>query len=426
VAPQQSTPGRPEDQVEDFRQMLRRFREQRGWSQKHLARVSGVDNSHLARIERGERDCSADVAQWLDTALGADGDLLASHQTTNTETHARGDAEAVKRRTIILGTLTGLALGGASPAVALEAVGHGLSVGADTDADDWAGIAVEYGLDYYTTPPEYMIERLGADLTVLQHQLVPQPDNRDLLRVAGQLAVVMAMTLTASGQLGWARRWWRRARRHGDKSCDVDTQVLVRAWEVTSGGYEGRNPDPLVLLADEAVALGGHRATAAVAGLHAGRAQALALSGRHDEAVDAVRQVEQVTNQIPASVAAESESLWGWPEHRAVHTASYVYTEAGRYQEAAEAQARADDVYPARMGRLRTQVGLHEAMCLIRQRDIPGGLRHAADLLDALPPDQHNAILYAVGHRLMSHVPAIERGRPEADEVRQRLVAPAI
>jgi hypothetical protein len=119
--------------------------------------------------------------------------------------------------------------------------------------------------------------------------------------------------------------------------------------------------------------------------------------------------------------------LVGWPEHRALHTASYVYTEAGRYGDAAAAQARAHEVYPTRMARLRTQVGLHEAICLIRQRDIPGGLRHAADLLDALPPNQHNAILYEVGRRLMSNVPTIEKGRPEADELHQRLEAgPAV
>jgi hypothetical protein len=207
---------------------------------------------------------------------------------------------------------------------------------------------------------------------------------------------------------------------------DIDTQILVRAWEVTSGGYERRRPDTLVVIADEAVALAGHRATAALVGLHAGRAQALARCGRHEEAVDAVREVEKITGRIPASVAAESESLWGWPEHRALHTASYVYTEAGQYDDAA-AQARAHEVYPTRMARLRTQVGLHEAICLIRQRDISGGLRHAADLLDALPADQHNAILYEVGHRLMSHVPTIEKRRPEADELLQRLeTGPAV
>jgi hypothetical protein len=39
-----------------------------------------------------------------------------------------------------------------------------------------------------------------------------------------------------------------------------------------------------------------------------------------------VRVVEDVTAGIVAEVAADAESLFGWPEHRLRHTQSYVYT----------------------------------------------------------------------------------------------------
>jgi transcriptional regulator with XRE-family HTH domain/lipopolysaccharide biosynthesis regulator YciM len=52
------------------------LRQGRGWSQKRLARASFVDNSHISRIERGEREPGRPVLERIATALGCTADYL--------------------------------------------------------------------------------------------------------------------------------------------------------------------------------------------------------------------------------------------------------------------------------------------------------------------------------------------------------------
>ena len=207
------------------------------------------------------------------------------------------------------------------------------------------------------------MEQLAADLNILQIMIGADngPGRAGLSRAAARMAVIVAMTLVAGGQLLLARRWWHTARQAADESGDVDTQVLVRAWETVNGCYNHRPLPDVLALSNEAVHLAGGRVSAAAAGLHAGRAQALALLGRRTEAETEVRQVADITEQLPGTVVADVESLWGWPEHRLRHTESYVYTHIGDLTAAQAAQDRALILYPASQARLRTQVELHRA-----------------------------------------------------------------
>jgi thioredoxin-like negative regulator of GroEL len=70
------------------------------------------------------------------------------------------------------------------------------------------------------------------------------------------------------------------------------------------------------------------------------------------------------------------------------------------------AQEQALALYPASQARLRTQVRLHRASCLIQSGHVSDGLRHAADLLDALPADQHNEPLHEVARQVVAVVPS--------------------
>ncbi|MDW5327547.1 hypothetical protein [Plantactinospora sp. KLBMP9567] len=45
------------------------------------------------------------------------------------------------------------------------------------------------------------------------------------------------------------------------------------------------------------------------------------------------------------------------------------------------------------------------ASCLIQSGHVSDGLRHAAELLDALPADQHNELLHEVAHQVVAVVP---------------------
>jgi tetratricopeptide (TPR) repeat protein len=262
-----------------------------------------------------------------------------------------------------------------------------------------------------------------ADLAVLQTVIAADTTSRRpaLLQAAGRLSVIVALGLVASGQPLLARRWWSTADRLADESGDPDTQVLTRAWNVVNGCYDGRPLAQAIALSDRALPLAGDRPTAATCGLLAGRAQALALAGRHTEATAAVEQLADITARLPATLTSEVESLWGWPEHRLRHTESYVHTYTGALAEAEAAQDRALELYPASQVRLRTQVQLHRASCLIQAGHVADGLRYAADLIDGLPSEQHNEVFYAVARQVAAVVPSTEHRQPVYGELTARV-----
>ncbi|MBF9129379.1 XRE family transcriptional regulator, partial [Plantactinospora sp. S1510] len=233
-------------------------------SLRRFAEVAGIDFGYVGQIERGERRCSPEWAEICDQTVGAEGELMAAHRAEN----ATGTGAEVRRRTVVMG----LALGASSPAVAVEALRHGLDSAIGADLDEWQTITEDYARDFYTTPPARLVEQLGLDLTMLQHMLSADPANRDLLRAAGQLAVIMAMALASTGQTTMARRWWRTARHKADQSGDVDTRLWARDWETVNGTYERRPIHEIIALADEAVALADGRPCRGTAGVLAGRA----------------------------------------------------------------------------------------------------------------------------------------------------------
>lgn len=406
--------------MDAFGPAMRRLRETRGLSLRALSAQVSYDHGYLGQIERGRRHPTAAVAAAVDRALHADGTLMGVYE----EAMVEGE---MQRRAVLRG-LSALAVG--SPTmIALEALRQGIGVSIDADHDSWEQVAADYGRAFYTTPHDLLLQQLAGDLTVLQQMIAGQtgPRRRALTRVAGQLSVIVAMALAASGQTHIAARWWTSARHAADEAGDPDTQILVRSWMVVSGGYERRPLPDLIALADETVALVGGRTTSAVAGLHAGRAQALARAGRHADAVAAVQDVEHVTERIPADVARDDESLFGWPEHRLRHTQSYVFTHVGELADAIAAQDRALTLYAASQARLRTQVALHRAACLIKDGHVADGLRYAADLLDDLPREHHNTVLYEVARQVLATVPTLDRGRSEAGDLRLRIEAgPAV
>lgn len=365
----------------------------------------------------GDADACPDLSELPRQAtLGVGGALLAAHLAGG------NNEEDVMERRVVLRTLTRLAAATASPMIALEALRHGLEHLADADPDEWDAIAADYAVAFYSFPAIALVDQLGADLTVLEHTLAAKP-HADLHRVAAQLSVVMAMALASTQQVPLAHRWWRTARRYADQSRDLDMRIWVRDWEVVNGTYERRPIRRILNLADETIALADDHVCRGTAGVWSGRAQALALAGRDEDAIDALHATADVTDRMPTAVVADAESMLGWPEVRLRHTESYVYTHLGMTDQAMAAQDRALHLYPAELARERAQLQMHRASCLIQRGDIPDGLRYAASVLDELPAHQHNALLYEVGQRVMQVVPGTEHRLAEYGELHERLLA---
>lgn len=403
--------------MDGFGDILRRHRTAAGWSLRKFAELTAYDFGYLGQLERGSRPLNADVVAAYDRALSAGGALETAYASRQA-----GDTDM--RRRVVLQAMGALA---AVPAVdrlvGWEALRHGLGAAVNIDHDEWAEIVAQYGRGYYLQPHDQVMAQVGRDLTVLQHQLAADGGQRRplLLRAAGRLSVLVALGLVASGQTLLARRWWVSAQRVADESGDAETMLLTRAWDVVNGCYDGRTPSVVVALSDEVLPLVVGIPSAATCGLLAGRAQALSLAGRHAEAVATVRMLADSTEQLPAAVTADVESLWGWPEHRLRHTESWVYTHAGDQRAAALAQERALELYPESQRRLRTQVQLHQAAALCRGGHIPDGLRLAADLLDGLPAEQHNELVRVVARQVAAAVPETERRRPVYGELMERV-----
>ncbi|MBM0237142.1 helix-turn-helix transcriptional regulator [Micromonospora sp. ATA32] len=403
--------------MDSFGHILRQHRIAAGLSLRDLGALVSFHYSHIAQVERGERRPTEAMAEACERVLTAGGAL--------TEAYLReqaGDTD-MRRRSILQAMGALAAVPAVDRLVGWEALRHGLGAAVDVDHDEWAQIVADYGHGYYRQPHDQLMAQLGRDMAVLQHQIAADRGARRplLLRAAGRLSVIIALGLVASGQAVVARRWWATAQRVADESQDGDTIVLTRAWDVVNGCYDGRTPAAVVALSDDVVPLLDGPPSAASCGLLAGRAQALSLAGRHADAVATVRQLADQVDRLPDPVVADVESLWGWPEHRLRHTESWVYTHAGHYRAADVAQQRALELYPPSQVRLRTQVQLHRAAAFIRGGHIPDGLRMAADLLDALPADQHNELVRAVARQVAAAVPETDRRRPVYGELVERV-----
>ncbi|MGA4683216.1 helix-turn-helix domain-containing protein [Micromonospora sp. AB353] len=402
--------------MDQFGDILGRHRVAAGWSLRKFAEHIRYDFGYLGQIERGARPANPAVVTAYDRALSTDGSIRKAYDS------GRADDVDMPRRSVLQAMTSLAALPTVDRMVGWEALRHGLDAAVDVDSDAWAEIVSSYGTAYYRQPHDQLMTQLGRDLTVLQHQLAASDDRRrpQLLRAAATLSVIVALSLVASGHALLSRRWWASAQRAADESGDPDTRVLTRAWDIVNGCYDGRRPMTVVAISDEVLPLAG-RPSAATCGLLAGRAQALSLAGRHDEAVATVRHLSEQIEKLPAAVVGNVESLWGWPEHRLRHTESWVYTHSSDRRAAEAAQARALELYPASQIRLRTQVQLHQAAATVRAGDITDGLTAAADLLDRLPREQHNELVRAVTLQVTAAVPDRERHRPLYTELMDRV-----
>ncbi len=304
-------------------------------------------------------------------------------------------------------------------ATILEAVRHELNRSmADNritaDADEWQEVAREYGQTYLTTSPATLLKALITDLGGVQLTLQHQSDEtvqRKLLQAGALLAAFTAQTVANMGDLMEARRWWRTARQAADRSADPSTMLWVRGREVVRAGYE-RRPVPAILqLAGETETRLDGVPSEALPEFFSGKAQTLALAGRHAEAERTLCQLRE----LPMS-SRHQDSLFDYGEENLRFTESFVYSHAGDFTKAERAQETALTLYRDDNLRGQAQIGMQRALCLVRMGDTAEGTRHALDTITKLPVTHRIRPIADLGQKVLGSIPAHERSQAWAKE----------
>lgn len=425
---------RPAAPVHPFGSRLRQLRDERGWGLRQLAAMVPCTHTHIAQMERGERAPSSTMASRLDDILGAEGELAALAERRPTDEADIGEEGDVYRRSVLT-MLAGVPMLAAEamhlgPLPGAEALRHNLTSllgGPVADVAEWEETAWSYGCTYATTPPEELLSELRTDIALAGAQLASiasGPDRHSMQRVIALMAAFMAHTVANLGNSRAGLRWWRTARRFADASNDSDTRTWVRGREIVRGMYERRSLPTLLALADEASAIS-QQPGMGTGSVLAGRAQVLAMLGRAAEARQALAVVRDASDHLPATVADDAASMYGWPEHRLRYTESYVFTFLGDRERAEAAQDQAFQLFPDHMFREHAQVELHRAIGLVRSGDIPGGVEHAQQVVGRLPAGHRIATILELARSVEAAVPPTERRRPQVAALRELLALPA-
>ncbi|MGH3835401.1 MAG: helix-turn-helix domain-containing protein [Pseudonocardiaceae bacterium] len=328
--------------------------------------------------------------------------------------------DTMERRTFILQAAV-LGVGGTGPI--LEAVRHELHRSfsderVTADVDEWQQIALDYGHACLVTAPATLLPALIGDLHGVQLAMHRYPDEaaqRKLLQASALLAAFTAATVADLGDLVEARRWWRTARLAADKAADPYTMFWIRGHEVVRAGYEHRSIPAILGLVNEAEAHLDKAPPEVLPGFFAGKAQTLALAGRYGEAEQTLCQARECSSKLPASVSRR-DSLFDWDEGNLRFTESFVYSHAGNFAQAEQAQQATLTLYADSNERDSAHIELLRALCLVRSGDLTQGARHAQATITNLPVMYRNRPVVDLGQKVLGAIPVHERRQSWAKE----------
>lgn len=155
------------------------------------------------------------------------------------------------------------------------------------------------------SPSAVVLSALAADFAAMAPHLArQQPDSvqRDLTHAAAPHAMLIAGKWVDLGDRRQARRWWAKARELSDQSGDRLLASWLRGREALyRQGDPTENLAEVLAIAREAQRLAGNRPSAPLVSALAAEAQILALLGRYNEAVEALRRAEGMFDQMPTA-----------------------------------------------------------------------------------------------------------------------------
>lgn len=429
------------DHRETFSEALRRLMKEQQYTFRSLEVEANISKSKLSSMCQPGATIADEDAEALDAILrsgltlrqAARRDrqlavaavLLGRNRYTDLAVSLGGEfagqgVSAVDRRGF-------LQAGALVPAVFLELSRLGLSDAmtsrGDLSATEWEEIVTEHGFAYMTTPPDELLEQLMIDVLAIQYAVDGEPEDsgraRDLRRCAALLAALTAMTVANLGRLQEGRRWWRTARNLADKSTDPSTRAWVYGREIVRALYEDRPIGAIIRMINSFEARLPDAPQDAMLEFVTGKAQSLALAGRRDEAEACLPKLEKICGNLPRSVVADGDSIFGWSMDRLRFTESYVYSFIGEYPKAAEAQAAAISLYAPTYARGPAQIELQRAICLAKIGDSTQATAHARVTIGALHSGDLIRPVVDLGFRVLAAIPQKDQSLPEVRNYRE-------
>jgi transcriptional regulator with XRE-family HTH domain len=415
-----------------FGERMRELMAERGVSLRSLAKHVPCDIGYLSKISNDHKPPSKRLADLIDQALGADGTLAALRSTTqrartgtvvgSVSVHATEDEDDMQRRTLL--QLAALGMGAGALAATGEPVRQllALSLGSEPRSiEDWHLACSDHLHALRTRPPVQVRDALSVVLLALDRQLYTATpgETTELNRVVAMLGVLYANALTRLGEHGGAIHWWRTSKVASAASGDVDLHLAVRGEEAGFGLYGQRDPATVLTLLDQQDQVAGGSRQFWRADRAGTRAKALALLGRHQEAISALHAfVDGVNTQPPPNPFPAL-----WKPDMVIFAQSWVYAHAGDEARADEARNQmlslaSTDVY-------EVNVQLHEALCTVRKGGIDRGMKLAATVLDPLPAANRNMLVAETARMVLDAVPIDQRHRPAVQDLKALTSGPA-
>lgn len=301
-----------------------------------------------------------------------------------------------------------------------------LALAADTDTTDLADLeaaAETYGYGYHGLAPTRVLADLTSDFTELRPYLdTPQPVATRVraCHTAGQMAGMIAIVLHDLGARKEARKWFSTAARAAQESGDRQLHAWVLAREAMVPLNYGA-PRAAAHLAQQARQAAGNQPTAAATLAAAVAARANALSHQPEQARHALEAADRLMGRLDAAAQADTWLTHGEQKHH-VHL-SHAYTALGDSRHARQSQQQALELSAPTSTMTRSLLAVDAAVCLHHDGDTGQACRHAAQVLDGLPPAYRAGLVHQRARDLYHAIPTRHHREPAVEALRESLAA---
>ncbi|SFF75045.1 Helix-turn-helix domain-containing protein [Actinacidiphila alni] len=366
---------------EDFSAALRRLRANR--SVRAVADLAAVSKTHISAMEARQRLPTPAIAEALDRALGADGELIAL-AAKHAPTPIGAQADVLHR----------------SISEALTAAGPMTDAG----IRDWEYTVALHGKSTRWRPESELLPDLLSDIAdlqrILNHRHTPQARRR-LTTCLAQLAGLIALTLLKTGDPG-ARDWWRTGRAAANAAEDRATLSWIYAQQAYQLYYDGDLRGALELAGHAQYVVGGLPCVgpALAAPLEA---RAHAVLGRHDRAAAALAAGRTALDRLDP--AQQIASALGYTDAHWHFHAGDAWTSLADTARARDELGRAVQLYPDSDFTDRALIQLDLAACHVADRDPEAAADLARQTVLGLPAAHRSALIIYRAQQVAGTVP---------------------